>query len=108
MRAPDNALLAERLTGEQVGALAGYGTDHRLGSGEYLFDENSVVDSFWVLLEGEIRIFRLDGTQETPMATMEVGDFTGQLVVVAGKTSIFRARATVPSRMLELDSESFR
>jgi signal transduction histidine kinase len=108
MRAPDNALLAERLTGEQVRALAGYGTEHRLRSGEYLFDENSVVDSFWVLLEGEIRISRVDGAQETPVATLEVGDFTGQLVVVAGKTSIFRARAIAPSRVLELDSESFR
>jgi signal transduction histidine kinase len=108
MRAQDNALLAERLTGEQVRALAGYGTEERLRSGEYLFDENSVVDSFWVLLEGEIRIFRVDGAQETPVATLEVGDFTGQLVVVAGKTSIFRAQATAPSRVLELDSESFR
>jgi signal transduction histidine kinase len=108
MRAPDTALLAERLTDQHMRALAGFGTEYRLGSGEYLFDENSVIDSFWVLLDGEIRILRVDGAQETPMATLEVGDFTGQLVVVAGKTSIFRAQATVPSRVLELDSESFR
>ena len=107
-QAPDNALLAERLTVEQIESLAGYGIERRVESGEYLFDEKSIVDSFWVLLEGEIRISRLDGAQETPVTTLRTGDFTGQLVVLAGKTSIFRAKATAPSRVLEIDSKAFR
>jgi signal transduction histidine kinase len=107
-QAPDNTVLAERLTGEQIESLAGYGIERRVESGEHLFDEKSVVDSFWVLLEGEVRISRLDGAQETPVTTLRPGDFTGQLVVLAGKTSIFRAKATTPSRVLEIDSKAFR
>jgi signal transduction histidine kinase len=107
-QAPDNTVLAERLTGEQIEALAEYGVERQVESGEHLFDEKSIVDSFWVLLEGEIRISRLDGAQETPVTTLRPGDFTGQLVVLAGKTSIFRAKATVPSRVLQIDSKAFR
>jgi signal transduction histidine kinase len=107
-QAPDNALLAERLTSVQIESLADYGIEQRVESGEHLFDEKSIVDSFWVLLEGEIRISRLDGAQETPVTTLRTGDFTGQLVVLAGKTSIFRAKATAPSRVLEIGSRAFR
>jgi hypothetical protein len=42
------------------------------------------------------------------VTTLQTGAFTGQLVVMASKTSIYRARVTAPSRMLELDSEAFR
>jgi hypothetical protein len=49
MRAP-NTTPNQRLTDEQVKALAPYGTKLRLEPGDYLFDEKSVVDSFYVLL----------------------------------------------------------
>ncbi len=107
MRAP-NTTPDQRLTDEQVEALAPYGTKLRLEPGDYLFDEKSVVDSFYVLLGGEIRISRLDGAEETPLVTHHPGDFTGGLAVLTGKRSIHRARATAPSRVLEIDSETFR
>lgn len=107
MRAP-NTTPDQPLTDEQVEALAPYGTKLRLEPGDYLFDEKSVVDSFYVLLRGEIQISRLDGAEETPLVTHHPGDFTGGLAVLTGKRSIHRARATAPSRVLEIDSEAFR
>jgi signal transduction histidine kinase len=107
MRAP-NTTPDERLTDEQVASLTGYGTELRLDVGDYLFDEKSLVDSFYILLEGEIRISRLDGAEETPLATHYPGDFTGGLAVLTGKRSIHRARAAAPSHVLEIDSGTFR
>lgn len=107
MRAP-NTTPDQRLTDEQVQALAAYGTKLGLEPGDYLFDEKSVVDSFYVVLGGEIRISRLDGAEEIPLATHHPGDFTGGLAVLTGKRSIHRARAIAPSRVLEIDSETFR
>ena len=66
------------------------------------------MDSFYVVLEGEIRISRLDGAEETPLVTHGPGDFTGGLVILTGKRSVHRARATVPSRVLAIDSDAFR
>ena len=108
--APDETRAAEeqRLTDEQVRSLSSYGRERRLGEGEYLFDEKDVVDSFYVVIEGEVGISRLDGAQETRLLTHGPGEFTGGLAVLTGKRSIHRARADAPTRVLEIDSEAFR
>jgi signal transduction histidine kinase len=108
MRAPNTAPLEQRLTGEQIAALLPYGTELALDAGDYLFDETSVVDSFYVVLEGAIRISRLDGAEETHLITHHPGDFTGGLAVLTGRRSIHRGRAAAPSRILEIGSETFR
>ena len=95
-------------TPEQVEALMPYGKESRLQTGDLLFDERSVVDSFYVVLEGEVEISRLDGAEEIPVLHHGPGGFTGGLVMLTGRTSIHRARATAPGRVLEIDSETFR
>src|SRR5918992_302420 len=95
-------------TPEQVEALMPYGRESRLQTGDLLFDERSVVDSFYVVLEGEVEITRLDGAAEIPVQTHAPGEFTGGLAVLTGRTSIHRGRAGAPSRVLEIDSETFR
>src|SRR5215203_4109051 len=96
------------LTPEQVEALMPYGRQFDLKTGDLLFDERSVVDSFYVVLEGEVEISRLDGAEEIPVLNHGPGEFTGGLVMLTGRTSIHRARAAAPGRVLEIDSETFR
>lgn len=96
------------LTPDQVEALMPYGRESRLQTGDLLFDERSVVDSFFVVLEGEVEISRLDGPEEIPVQMHGPGEFTGGLAVLTGRTSIHRGRAGAPSRVLEIDSETFR
>src|SRR5918998_3339270 len=96
------------LTPEQIEALMPYGREFDLKTGDLLFDERSVVDSFYVVLEGEVEISRLDGAEEIPVLNHGPGEFTGGLAGLTGRTSIHRARATVPGRVLEIDSETFR
>jgi signal transduction histidine kinase len=98
----------QRLTPEQVAALLPYGREFVLQTGDLLFDERSVVDSFYVVLEGAVEISRLDGAEEIPVLHHGPGEFTGGLVLLTGRTSIHRARATAPGRVLEIDSETFR
>ncbi len=105
--APTNAPLDHLLTEEQVGLLTPYGTEKKLEVGELLFDEKAPVDSFYVVLDGQIRISRLDGAEEHELGTHLPGEFTGGLAVLTGKRSIHRARATVPTRVLEIDSGTF-
>ena len=96
------------LTPEQVEVLMPYGREFGLRTGDLLFDERSVVDSFYVVLEGEVEISRLDGGEEIPVLNHGPGEFTGGLVMLTGRTSIHRARAATPGRILEIDSETFR
>jgi signal transduction histidine kinase len=95
-------------TSEQVAALMPYGRELKLQTGDFLFDEIATVDSFYVVLEGEVGISRLDGAEEISLDTHGTGEFTGGLAVLTGKTSIHRARAVAPTRVLEIDSETFR
>jgi signal transduction histidine kinase len=111
MRAPDDTRMVreeQRLSPEQVEALMLYGRELSLQTGDLLFDETATVDSFYVVLEGGVHISRLDGADEIPLDTHRTGEFTGGLAVLTGKTSIHRARAAGPSRILEIDSETFR
>ena len=108
MRLVQDELAEQGFTAEQVAALMPYGRELRLQTGSFLFDETATVDSFYVVLEGEIGISRLDGANEISLDTHRTGEFTGGLAVLTGKTSIHRARAAGPSRILEIDSEAFR
>jgi len=108
MRPLQDERAEQGFTPEQVAALMPYGRELRLQTGALLFDETATVDSFYVVLEGEVGISRLDGADEISLDTHRTGEFTGGLVVLTGKTSIHRARAAGPSRILEIDSETFR
>ncbi len=108
MRTPRDAREEPGLTPEQVEALRPYGRESSLEAGDLLFDEKSAVDSFYVVLEGEVSISRLDGAEETSLVDHGAGEFTGGLAVLTGKTSIHRARAVSEARVLEIDSETFR
>ena len=111
MRAPDDTRIAQekqRLSPEQVEALMPYGKELVLEAGDVLFDETSTVDSFYVVLGGEVNISRLDGAEEVSLVHHGAGEFTGGLAVLTGRTSIHRARAATPTRILEIDSGIFR
>ena len=108
MRPLQDERAEQGFTPEQVQALVPYGRALSLQPGDFLFDETGVVDSFYVVLDGEVRISRLDGAEEISVGSHRTGGFTGGLAVLTGKTSIHRARAAGPSRVLEIDSENFR
>ena len=108
MRPLQDERAEQGFTPEQVAALTSYGRELRLQTGALLFDETATVDSFYLVLEGEVGISRLDGADEISLGTHRTGEFTGGLAVLTGKTSIHRARAAWPSRILEIDSETFR
>jgi len=103
-----NAQEEQGFTPEQIEALMPYGRESSLRTGDLLFDERTVVDSFYVVLEGEVEISRLDGAEEIPVQTHGPREFTGGLAVLTGRTSIHRGRVRTPSRVLEIDSETFR
>jgi signal transduction histidine kinase len=95
---------------EQVEALMPYGRESSLQTGDLLFDEKSVVDSFYVVLEGEVEISRLDGAAEIPIGTHGPGEFTGGLVLLTGRTSIHRGRAGAPglARRMRYTQRAYR
>jgi signal transduction histidine kinase len=106
---PSDPRLSPKLNGEQVARLSGYGKERDLDTGEYLFKERDYVNAFYVVLEGEIRILRVgsDGAEVT-VNIHKPGGFVGQLAALAGRSTGARARAVVPSQVLEITAVAFR
>src|ERR687894_1923640 len=100
MDAPRSLPEEQGLTPEQIEALMPYGREFGLQTGDLLFDERSVVDSFYVVLEGEVEISRLDGAEEIPVLNHGPGEFTGGVGVLTGGTFVYRAKGTRPRGVL--------
>lgn len=103
---PGDTAVFPKFTDEQLEWLRLYGTERLYEEGEYLFTEKEPVDSFYVVLEGRVRI-SLTGEDKT-VGVHPRGEFTGGPAILTGKGSRHRAQAAVPSRILELPSASFQ
>src|SRR4028119_2446861 len=106
MHEPGDTAVFPRFTDEQLKWLYPYGTERSFEEGEYLFTEQESVDSFYVVLEGRVRI-SLSSEGDT-IAIHPPGEFTGGLAILTGKGSRHRAQATLPSRILEISAQSFQ
>jgi signal transduction histidine kinase len=106
MHEPGDTAIFPRFTDEQLEQLYPYGIERSFQESEYLFTEKEAVDSFYVVLEGRVRI-SLSSEGDT-IAIHPPGEFTGGLAILTGKGSRHRAQATLPSRILEIPAQSFQ
>lgn len=77
--------------------------------GEIVFDEGGPPDYCYLVGSGAVRITKAlpDGGQEL-LATMEPGDFFGELALYDSSPRSARATAVVPTRLARLDEDSFQ
>ena len=84
-----------------------YGRELSLQTGDFLFDETPAVDSFYVVLEGEIEISRLDGAEEISLEPR--GRRVHRRARGAhGEDLDPQGAGRRAGRILEIDSETFR
>ena len=81
-------------------------SDLHLGKGEFLVHQGDPPRFFWILLEGEIRIFHSDGNEAT-LYKMQSGNAFGELPLLANIPCAVNLQATMPSHLLQLDEEQF-
>ena len=95
-------------TPEQIEALMPYGRE----SACRLETSSSTRGPSWTVSmscsKGRSRSRASTALRRSPILNHGPGEFTGGLVVLTGRTSIHRATATAPGRILEIDSETFR
>ena len=88
---------------ESLARLAALAQEVRYQEGDLLYRENAAADSMFVLMEGEVVLLR--SGQETGKLTpaREVG----ALAMLADQSQPASARATQPTRALQLDQQEF-
>lgn len=89
--------------------IAPYGREHRLDGGEFLYRVGDRKVDFFVVMEGSVDILEKDGRGgHTLVATHEANEFTGELDHLSGRSVLFCAKTTAPTRVLRVDHQRFR
>jgi signal transduction histidine kinase len=95
------------LKDDELSCVEGVGDIH-LGKDEFLVHQGDPPHFFWILLEGQIRIFQSqseghDGT----IYKIEKGNAFGEVPLLANIPNTVNLQATMPSRLLQFDEEQF-
>jgi thioredoxin reductase (NADPH) len=78
------------------------GTDCEFGDGEVLFAEGDRGFDFFVVEEGQIEILEHSAGSATTVTVHEVGEFTGDVDMLTGRSSLVTARARGASRVIRI------
>ena len=105
---PNQVTLFPELPEETLQELKQQGTEIQLEAGEVLFSEGEENYDFHVVLSGEIEIAKLVGGETRRLATHRPSEFMGELSMLTGSGSAASAHATVASRVLRLEVNTFK
>ena len=79
----------------------------RLPAGEMLVEEGKHAEHFFVLLEGEISVWKKHGDQEIVVARNRPGAFFGEVPLLLGTPYMLSARAECDCRLIVFPEEAF-
>src|SRR5919199_34520 len=94
-----------KLTPAQISRIAGHGHIRSVQSGEVLIEQGDTSVPFFVVVTGEVEIVRPFGSHETLVTIHGSGEFTGEVNMLSGRRSLFRARAIKHGKVIELDHQ---
>ena len=92
---------------DKLDCLAGVEEVH-LTQGEFIARQGDVAHHFWMLLEGELRIYQtLPDGQDMTMSTVEAGTALGELPLLSNIPYVANVVASKPSHLMQLNEEEF-
>jgi len=96
------------LSGTEADAILALMRDQEIAKEEVVFHQQDEKGGLYLILKGEVKISRLsrDG-REVTLALLREGNFFGDMSLLDGQPRSATATATVGSRLLVLDRESF-
>jgi thioredoxin reductase (NADPH) len=96
------------LTESQLERVRVFTKPRQVAAGVVLYNPNDDTPPVYVVIEGKIRIVSLAGGVEDTVTTYDPGQFSGELLMIAGRRSIYRCQAVEASHLLELSAENLR
>jgi thioredoxin reductase (NADPH) len=96
------------LGADEIGALRGFGDERAVAAGEILFAEGDRDFCFFVVLEGGVEIVEHSSGAERQVVAHGVGEFTGDVDMLTGRSALVTGRATADGRVLRLDAQALR
>jgi CRP-like cAMP-binding protein len=91
--------LFEDLGARAVALIAAKVMEKSYQAGEVIFQEGDMGRACFIVAEGRVDVVRTDGSAERTLATMEAGDFFGEMTLLDELPRSATARATEPSQL---------
>jgi signal transduction histidine kinase len=104
----NQTMLFPKLPDEALDEMKQFGKEIQLNAGNVLFSEGDSKYHFFVVLEGEIEVTKQVGAETKVLAVHRRGEFMGELSMLTGTGAIASGHAIAPSRVLQIDVETFR
>ncbi len=96
------------LSASELSEIATFGTERPVVAGQLLFQAGEASYDLFVVLEGEVEIVRVDGTDAVLIAAYGPGGFAGELNLLTGQRRTLSCRVTKPGRVLVIPEAEFR
>ncbi len=102
-----SAPLFAALEGEELAALAEIAPEHTFQPGEIIFEENQEPHHLYVIVQGNVEVFRRVNGIERPLAYLGEKECFGEMAILDEQRRSASVRATEATTVLKLDRESF-
>src|SRR5277367_3338313 len=96
------------LTPPQIERIRAVGHERNVSSGQVLYEPGDDTPPAYVLISGGIKILALGDGEERTVTTYAPGQFSGELLMISGRRSIYRCQVIESGKLLELSAESLR
>jgi thioredoxin reductase (NADPH) len=96
------------LTEAQIERIRSVAAPRHVGAGEVLYEPNDETPPAFVVISGAIRIVAIGGSQERTVTTYTAGQFSGELLMISGRRSIYRCQVVEAGTLLELSASELR
>jgi thioredoxin reductase (NADPH) len=96
------------LMAPQIERIRAFATPRDVTAGEILYEPGDETPPVFVVISGGIKILAVGGSEERTVTTYGVGQFSGELLMISGRRSIYRCQATHGGTLLELSARDLR
>ncbi len=96
------------LTASQIDRIRPFAKPRQVAEGEVLYQPNDDTPPVFVVLSGAIRILAVMAGEERPVTTYGTGQFSGELLMIAGRRSIYKCQVAEAGALLELSAANLR
>jgi len=92
------------LTASQIERIRAFAKVRKVTAGEILYQPGDDTPPVYVVISGGIKILALGGPEERTVTAYGTGQFSGELLMISGRKSIYRCQATESGALLELSA----
>jgi thioredoxin reductase (NADPH) len=96
------------LNAEQIDRIRPFAKPREVVGGEVLYNPDDDTPPAFIVLSGRIKIVAVIGGEDREVTTYGSGQFSGELLMISGRKSIYRCKVVESGTLLELSAKNLR